>query len=402
MASFRVKIVVSGYPTIEPKQNESISISSSPSVFSEESICGYNILIVDQGNVSSYSDVKQFNKEELDEFLNKPSIILCLSDKEITYLGPFTWVQVQLTAANYEWLPDIQGLKIVNKKGKGLEPTSDAGRFSNLFNTYEWGWKCSFSKLPPKYIPIAYNISNQSVAVTADISQGKVFIIPTPEITPYDYDKYPTFLRQLIDVCEEEIQELARRERKGPDWLEQHVDPLESKLLHDWFPYYERYNVLRGARKLFYETGLDLTRIVHFVITTMRFNAKIKEEEGIQDIEICEDEFNSVIEVTSSEDDWINIRKTRQLLDWCRRFEREQNKKPKGILIVNHFCNHPPTERDEPFTREALKQGEDEGFCLMTTVQLYKMFCKFLKNEIKKAEIRKLFLDTKGLLELEG
>lgn len=400
MTTFRVKIISSAYPNIKPKENESITIASSPAIFSEESICGYNILIVRQENVGSYDDVKQFNKEELDEFLNKPSIILCLSDKEITYLGPLTWVQ--LTAANYEWLPDIQGLKIVNKKGKGLEPTGDAGRLSNLLNAYEWEWKCTFVKLPSKYIPIALNISNQSVALRADISEGRVFIIPTPEINPFDYDKYPAFLRQLIDVCEEEIQELSERERQEPDWVQQEVDPLESKLFRDFIPLYELYQTLRGARRLLYETSTSLTRIVHFLMTKMGFSAEMKEEGGTHDIEVNEDDFNSVIEVTSSEEDWINIRKTRQLLDWCQRFEREQGKKPKGILIANHFCNYPTPQRDVPFTRDALKQGEDEGFCLMTTVQLYEIFCKFLKGEMGKDEIKKLLLETTGLLEFEG
>ncbi len=407
MIKFGVKIICRSLANIHFKQDENISTSSSPSILAEESICAYNILIVNQEDVNSYDNVRQFKKEELDEFFSKPSIIVYLSDKEVNYQGPLIWDGQKRdfrfeTATNYECLPDTSGLKIVNKKGKGLKPTRDAGRFSNLFNSRNWEWKCSFSKLPSKYTPIACNLSNIPVALRADIGEGRVFIIPTPDINIYDYNKYPTFLRQLIDVCEEEIEELGRRERKEPDWVEEQVDPLESKFLHEWFPFYERYSALREARKLFYETGLGLTRVVHFVVSKMGFDAEMKEQEGVQDIEVCEDDFNSVIEVTSSENDWINIRKTRQLLDWCHRFEREQNKKAKGILIANHFCNHPPTQRDMPFTREGLKQGEDEGFCLMTTVDLYNIFCKFLKNEIKKAEIKRLFLDTKGLLKFEG
>jgi len=403
MTTFRVKIISSAYPNIKPKENESITIASSPAIFSEESICGYNILIVRQENVGSYDDVKQFSKEELDEFFGKPSVVVCLSDKEqlYEYGGWYVGPQKPEPVRNYHWLPEAKGLIISSKKGEGLEPTGDAGRLSNLLNAYEWEWKCTFVKLPSKYIPIARNISNQSVALRADIGEGRVFIIPTPEINPYDYDRYPAFLRQLIDVCEEEIQELSERERQEPDWVQQEVDPLESKLFGDFIPLYERYQTLRGARRLLYETSTSLTRIVHFIMTKMGFSAEMKEGGGTHDIEICEDDFNSVIEVTSSEEDWINIRKTRQLLDWCQRFEREQNKKPKGILIANHFCNHPPTERDEPFTIEASKQGEAEGFCLMTTVQLYKIFCKFLKGEMSKDEIKQLFLETQGLLQFE-
>lgn len=406
-ANFRVKLISGSNPTIEPKQNESISRYYSPSIFGKESICGYNILIIDLQTIKKYEDIKQFNKEELDDFFSKPSVLVCLSDEEVSYEGyPFLELEGRAlktyTATNYDWIPELKGVTIVSKTGRGLKPTDDAGRFSNLFEAYEWEWKCHFGKPPRKYIPIAHNISNQDVALRADIGEGKVFIIPTPEMSIYEYDKYPAFLRLLIDVCEEEIQELSERERKEPDWVKQNVDPLESKLLQDSRPYIEQYQTLRSARGLLYETGTILTRIVCFVVDKLGFKAEMKEEEGRQDIEVNEDDFNTVIEVTSSEEDWINIRKTRQLSDWCRRFEQEEGKKPKGILIANHFCNLPPSERDTPFTGEALKQGEREGFCLMTTVDLYKIFCKSIKGEINKDQIKELLISTKGLLEFKG
>jgi len=405
MTQFSIKIISPGEATsIQPNDDETISVSTNLGVFNRETICDYNILIVRLENAYGYH-VKELDKSELDDFFSKPSVIVCISHEEILYKEYIrVWQRDELGTAvgNYDWLPSIQGLEITNKRGKSIQSTGESDRFTNLFDTYNWEYKCSFTKIPPKYIPIAVNISGQSVALRAAIREGRIFIIPTPAVNIYTFDQYPTFLRLLIDICREEIQELAERERKAPDWVEQQVDPLEPKLFDDFIPLYERYQTLRGARKLLYETGTRLTQIVYFVIVKMEFKAEIKEEEGRQDIEVNEDDFNSVIEVTSSEEDWINIRKTRQLLDWCQRFEREQGKKPKGILIANHFCNYPPPQRDVPFTRDALKQGEDEGFCLMTTVQVYEIFCKFLKGELSKDEIKKLFLDTKGLLKFEG
>lgn len=412
MIRFRVKIITFGVASsTESRQDEAISVSSYSSVFSQESICDYNILIIRLENIYSYNDVIQFSNEELDEFFGKPSIIVCFSDVERYFESDIQyWISppdVRTPIApkkirNYDWLPRIEGLKVLSKKGKSIQPTSEGGRFTNLLNTYNWEWKCSFSKLPQKYVSIARNISGQDVALRADIGEGRVFIIPTPEVNITDFEKYPTFLRQLIDVCEEEIQALSEQGRKEPDWVQQQVDPLESKLFDDFIPLYERYQTVRGARKLLYEAGTRLTRIVHFVISKMEFKAEMKEEEGRQDIEICEDDFNLVIEVASSEEHWIDIYKTRQLLDWCRKFEKERNEKPKGILVANPYCNLSPTDRDEPFTPKALEQGADEGFCLMTTVQLYNIFCKFLKGEMDKDKIKELFLNTKGLLEFKG
>lgn len=402
MTSFRAKIISSDYPSIEPKQNESISRFVSPIIFTKESICDYNILIIRLEDVNDYYAAKTFNQEELNEFFSKPSIIICLSDEEHIYKQPFLVGLEPEAVSNYDWLPEIKDLKIVSKKGESLESTSEAGRFGNLFNTYQWQWKCSFSKLPPKYRPIAYNISGQSVALRADIGEGRVYIIPTPDININDHNKFSTFFRLLIDVCEEEIEELARRERKPPDWIRDHIDPLEFQLLDNAKAAYDQFHTLYEARGLLYEMSTRLTRIVYFVISKMGFNAEMKEKEGIQDIEICEDDFNLVIEVTSSEENWINIYKTRQLSDWCERFESEKGEKPKGILIANPYCDYPPTERGEPFTLDALKHAEGKGFCLMTTVDLYKMFCELLKGEIGKEEIKKLLLETVGLLKLEG
>jgi len=402
MTNFRVKIISNDYPNIEPRQNESISMHTSTFIFSKESICDYNLVIIHLEDVNDYYDMRELHQEGVNEFFNKPSIIVCLSDEERVIESHVSRDKKPEVFSNYNWLPEVKGLKIVSKKGKSLQPTSEAGRFGNLFNTYNWRWRCSFSKLPPKYRPIANNISGQSVALKAENREGMVFIIPTPDIDIKDRNQYSTFFRLLIDISEEEIEELAKRERKPPDWLEKSVDPLEFKLFADVQAVYDQFHTLYEARKLLYETGTRLTQVVSSVMSKIGFNTELKEEEGRQDIEICEDDISLVIEVTSSEEDWINIRKTRQLLDWCRRFEQEQNKKPKGILIANHFCNLSPTERDVPFTNEALKQGESEEFCLMTTVQLYDIFCKFSKGEIGKDEIKKLFLETAGLLKSEG
>ena len=81
---------------------------------------------------------------------------------------------------------------------------------------------------------------------------------------------------------------------------------------------------------------------------------------------------------------------------------KKQGKKPKGVLVANPYCNYPLPDRDEPFTSAALKQGEDEGLCLMTAVQLYNIFCKFLDGEVDKEQLKELLLSAKGLLEFEG
>lgn len=397
MSEFRVKIIDSATGDITSSSEEDISIIGDVGVLLKESICDYNILIINLDDIYGYHISQAFSiKKDFVDFLRKPSVILCISG-----------IEMHLAAepkSNYDWIPGREHFLVTNKAGKSLVPTDESGRFKEIFISYNWEWKCSFNLSLPAvspYVSIANNISDQSVALKTNFDEGKIFIIPRPEIDTKDSKAYAEFIRVLIDLCKEEIKELAAREKEEPDWVEEYVVPDELKLRDKINELQQQYQTLTEAHKLFYEMGKPLTKTVNFVLSRIGFNSEIKEEEGAHDIEISEEDMILVVEVTSSQDNWINISKTRQLLDWCRRFGREHTNKPKGILIVNHYCGYPPPKRDEPFTRPALKQGEDEGFCLMTTVQLYHIFEKLLKEEIGRDKIKRLFLDTKGLLKLE-
>lgn len=404
MARFRVKIITWAASNIQANPDETVSVSDRISIFKDESVCDYNILLVDLDAVYGHQ-VKELDISEFSEFLGKPSVILCIADQEKFYaLYQPDPKKRQPQVSNYSWLPGKEKFKVINKKGESLGLTRDSGHFSKLFNDYEWEWKCNFSNIfttPPNYVSIANNITGQSVALRANIGEGRVIIIPTPKVDIEDSTKYPAFLRLLIDLSKEEIDELTDKERKEPDWVEEYVVTEELELRDKIKKLEKEYQTLTEAHKLYYETGKALTKTVNFVISEMGFNSKMREEEGIHDIEICEEDFDLVIEVTSSEDNWININKTRQLLHWCRTFEQEQNNKPKGILIANPYYDLSPADRDKPFTQKAIEHGKAEDFCLMTTEQLYNIFCKFFKDEIDKNEVKKLFLDTTGLLQIQ-
>ena len=399
MSEFRIKIIDSATEDITSSSEEDILIVKNVGVLMGESVCDYNILIINVDGIYGYHISNAFSIQgEFVDFLRKQSVILCISGTEMH-------LKAEPATSNYDWIPSREHFLVTNKAGKSLVPTDESGRFKEIFISYNWEWKCSFNLSLPAvapYVSIANNISDQSVALKTNFDEGKVFIIPSPEIDTKDSKAYGEFIRVIIDLCKEEIKELAAREKEEPDWVEKYVIVEELKLRDEIQKLQSEYQTLLKAHRLFYEMGGALTETVSFVLSAIGFNTQNKENLGTHDIEICEDDLDIIIEVTSCEDSWINIKKIRQLLDWCRRFERERGSKPKGLLIANHYCNYPPPERDEPFTLAALKQGEAEGFCLMTTEQLYKIFCKFFKDEMNKDEIKKLFSETTGLLKFEG
>lgn len=254
MLRFRVKIITNRICDVQSNQGESISIYSSITTFQEESVCDYNILIVDLRDVSG-AEVMALDLNEFDEFLGKPAIILCIAGEEEIY-RPYTpdpkkWVP---SFSNYGWLPGKEEFKVINKKGKSLKPTEDSGRFSKLFNGYEWEWQCSFSPIPLtpySYVSIANNITGQSVALRGDIKEGRIVVIPTPEIPDYDSKRYSTLLREIIDLSREEIEALTEREREEPDWIEKYVVSEEIELRDKIKKLQKQYQILTEAHKLF-------------------------------------------------------------------------------------------------------------------------------------------------------
>jgi len=355
----------------------------------------YDILIFDLHTID-FNDVHLYlSKIDFYKFLEKPRVIICISSKNETYQN----------VSKYSWIPGISDLVIKKGKTTYLSITKEGDKYRALFHKYQWTWDCVFdvvSSLTTQYITIAKNFKDQSVALKARIGNGVVFIIPKPEfktkITNQLIEKYIILFRDIIDICKNEIKELSISNRPEPEWVEKHVAIDEIQLKQQINELSEKYRVLIEAHKLFYEMSKELTRTVSFILRQMGFTTNIRENEGVQDIEICEEECNFVIEVTSSEDDWINIVKTRQLADWCSRFEKERGNKPKGILIANPYSNYPPPERDESFTAGALKHAENESFCLLTTIQLYDIYHDYINGKLNKEKITHILLSINGKL----
>lgn len=90
-----------------------------------------------------------------------------------------------------------------------------------------------------------------------------------------------------------------------------------------------------------------------------------------------------------------------QLNKWCDRVYEEEMHETKGLLIANAWRVTDPKERDEPpFPDQMLPYCNKRGFCLMTTVQLFNIWCKFKRGELKENILKKI-MDTNGK-QLEG
>jgi len=93
-------------------------------------------------------------------------------------------------------------------------------------------------------------------------------------------------------------------------------------------------------------------------------------EPGRDDVIVEFDGMHAVIEVkgkkgSAAESD------AAQLEKWVAGFKEEKGADPKGILLVNAYCETPLAERTEPaFPHQMLKYSTQREHCLMTTTQL--------------------------------
>jgi hypothetical protein len=83
-----------------------------------------------------------------------------------------------------------------------------------------------------------------------------------------------------------------------------------------------------------------------------------------------------------------------QLEKWVAGFKEDKGMDPKGILLVNAYCETPLAERtDPPFPDQMLKYSTRREHCLMTTTQLLGLLLEARAHPEKRVElVNSLFL----------
>ena len=76
-----------------------------------------------------------------------------------------------------------------------------------------------------------------------------------------------------------------------------------------------------------------------------------------------------------------------QLEKWVAQYIEENEVSPKGMLIVNGFCDMPLNERlEDVFPQQMLKYCVSRGHVLLTSTQLLCLYIEVCKNPICKEE----------------
>lgn len=349
-------------------------------------------------------------RNQLVKFLRNGGLLIC-------FLQPFFVFNSDLegipqSISNYDWLsPLFNNFKLKEKHmGKEVVPTIRGleSPFAPYLKLQELKWNAcveTFDERIKKAVNVlAINRENDVVSFTIKL-YGKGEAVFLPISSNPDADKL------LLECVDKEYTRIFFVEAPADTWvekyyipgtpqLEKEIEELRTKIggLKQIETTKEReIKKLKSYRDaLLNKKGLVLQNTVIEILNEMDVKAE-PGPEGRDDIVIYEGEKVLVVCEVKGDKKSAGEGDATQLSKWVDRVYGEKGYEPKGILIVNAFNEKDVLERREkPFPDQMLPYCLKRGYCLLTTVQLFNIFCEFRRGSIDGKSILKEWIDCNG------
>lgn len=393
----------------------------------------YDICIV---NVRSLSDAiisktKDERFKEMRRMLTRLLVsdgkIIILSDRFHSVKKPKSFPEEN---DNYDWAP----IWFSTTEESGDTKEIIENRFPKYFSKFKhWGYFFRTPRLSNEFkdyfgsggsfkfevpgSPLIRNRENRWLAAACRV-----------RVTEKDTDKQKEFgeivlLPLLADVDERESVNLVLDDLTGlpqlaapPSWIEQvsvpatkgiekELDNARNNIKH-WAAEEEKLKRQKAAfdeyKKLLYASGAELEQIFRQCLDRLGCpvtSAKHGQEEYIATYK-GEDHLVEVKGVSKS----AALDHVRQLIDYILIYQQETGKECHGILFVNAWKSLPPAERgtsDRPiFPADVIKRAAANNISLISSVDFFNAFCKFLDDPSLAAKILELMMTGQGVTDL--
>ncbi len=178
-----------------------------------------------------------------------------------------------------------------------------------------------------------------------------------------------------------------------PDWIERYEFSEKSRIRKKISKDQEKLSNYVKLEKLLYAGGPSLESAVEEGLNLLGFNTETTEED--EDFVIRHDDKVYIIEVKGKSG---RVKKgdVAQLGTWLDKWiDKEKAEKLIGILLVNHYRNLSPKEREEPLTKKAREFLNLRPAFYVSTPELFEIIKKVKEEKISKESGRKIFL-SKG------
>ena len=151
-------------------------------------------------------------------------------------------------------------------------------------------------------------------------------------------------------------------------------------------------------KRLLFEKGDELKYIVWNTLEEIGFKVN-REDEGQEDGCIEENSKIILLEIKGRDRKGLATKDLRQLDDWITRYLSETDIEPKGLCIINQDRLEKPENRVNSFSPDTITYLEKSSrdLAVMTTIQLFEIFCKIKTRKLDKEKIKKKIMNTKGI-----
>jgi hypothetical protein len=287
--------------------------------------------------------------------------------------------------------PGFEFQNMIFKGGEVITPNKKH-MLSRIFEKYEciWAWHGN-GTIPVDFI-IAWNSINCEVACELNFKDGKIFLFPLIKKP----DQLPEYISEIIRSIEVFM---GFPVSSQPDWFERYNYEHELALKDEESKISNQLKEIELIKSILYIYGNSLSRRICKLLNNIGFKADWTELKAKHDIEIDFNGTTGIVEVRGLKGP-ANNEDIRQLLDhYLEYFEKHQHNNVKGIFIINHFRETDPKDRGSPFTDAAIKIAERQDFCLITTLDLFKIYDSYLNKKLSLDDLRAQIIGSNGLFQ---
>jgi hypothetical protein len=251
---------------------------------------------------------------------------------------------------------------------------------------------------------LARNRVGDVVALSVPFDEGRLVLVPPVEgISP---------TREATLLLEAARRLTVRPSYSSPpDWLPSYPLPGEDDLVDEMTSLIERRDALSKKIEEIRGTLEEKTRARRILYTKGRFSFLPAVAEAFATLGFSVDSSETVLRLTSDGGDALVVAEAvdepkvgvsayRRLRDAIDRAITDGESHRKGVLVVSGSRELDPKRRSRQFTEEVLRGCRAQGFCLVSSYQLFKLVRAVLEDRTAKssATLRRRLLECDGEL----
>lgn len=365
--------------------------------------------------------VNNRRRKEVLGLLRRGGVVVCFLQPlhSYTYQIHRQGHDYKFTITNYDWLFDdsdrIEQLgNIYPSKGKSIEFIDTNHPFAEyLEEKPSWLAYVSIDGCPSWKI-LATSFKDYVLSVTKRVELGHIVFLPS------DYDSHDG---EILERCVAKLME-GKEFLPQPNWAKEILVPGQDKLISEIDKLNKQISTLESDREKTIAENMSLERwkyllcakgkqqlepVVREALSLIGCNVipqADKDSDGI----VTHNDNIALLEVAGAKGT-IRLRKLAELTKNMGNYMAQQEKKVKGLLVGNPFCeekldNRPPKDSQKQlFAKELIESAESQGINVLLTTDLYDVICRILNNDMTtddKAGIIRTIFQGKGLTNLSG